>query len=121
MLRALGVLTALFQAGRRREATAPLIGAEEPEATIHPGAATIVMDALLEASATSQIIVTTHSPDLLDHPRVDADTILSVDMDDGQSRITRRRSIRSSSPRQSTWKKRPLVGHSESSRRTCVP
>jgi len=86
-LRALGVLTALFQAGRRREATAPLIGVEEPEATIHPGAATIVMDALLEASATSQIIVTTHSPDLLDHPRVDADTILSVDMDDGQSMI----------------------------------
>lgn len=86
-LRALGVLTALFQGGAAGDARAPLVGIEEPEATIHPGAAAVIMDALLEASGRSQVVVTTHSPDLLDHPRVAPETILSVDMAEGVSRI----------------------------------
>lgn len=38
-LRALGVLTALFQSGSDGAARVPFVGIEEPEAAVHPGAA----------------------------------------------------------------------------------
>ncbi|MCY4365913.1 MAG: AAA family ATPase [Chloroflexi bacterium] len=60
-VRLLGLLTALHQ---RR--TLPLIGVEEPELTVHPGALTALADELKEKSRSSQLIVTTHSPDLID-------------------------------------------------------
>ena len=66
-LRSLGVLTALFQFAESGCGPVPLIAIEEPESTVHPAAALIIMDAILEASKRGQIIVTTHSPDLLDH------------------------------------------------------
>ena len=40
-LRALGVLTALFQSPNGGERRVPLVGIEEPEAAVHPGAAGI--------------------------------------------------------------------------------
>jgi predicted ATPase len=43
-----------------------LIGIEEPELTIHPGAIPVIYDYLVQASRKSQVIVTTHSPELLD-------------------------------------------------------
>lgn len=61
-LRILGILTALYQ-----EPPRPLIAIEEPELTIHPGALGVLCDALKEASARSQVLITTHSPDLLYH------------------------------------------------------
>ena len=60
-IRLLGLLTALYQ---RR--TLPLIGIEEPELTVHPGALTALADILKESSRMCQLIVTTHSPDLID-------------------------------------------------------
>ena len=39
---------------------------EEPEATIHPGALESILEVLLAASETVQVIMTTHSPELLD-------------------------------------------------------
>jgi predicted ATPase len=59
-LRMLGILTALYQ-----EPPRPLLAIEEPELTIHPGALGVLCDALKEASARSQVLITTHSPDLI--------------------------------------------------------
>ena len=42
------------------------ISIEEPELTVHPGALAVLADVLNEASESSQIVVTTHSPDLID-------------------------------------------------------
>ena len=60
-LRALGVLAAVFQ----RPAPSVLV-IEEPEATMHPGALGAILDLVLHASRRMQVVVTTHSPDLLD-------------------------------------------------------
>ena len=84
-LRTLGVLVAVFQVGPR--AGIALVAIEEPEIAIHPGAATRLMDALLEASRTRQLLITTHSPDLLDHPEIDIDSVLVVEAHAGKSVI----------------------------------
>ena len=62
-LRALGVLVALFAV--TGETLSP-IGIEEPESALHPAAAGVLLDALRDASERRQVIVTSHSPDLLD-------------------------------------------------------
>jgi predicted ATPase len=60
-LRMLGVLTALYQTP-----SPALVGIEEPELTIHPGMLATLRDAIVEASEKrTQVIVTTHSPDLM--------------------------------------------------------
>jgi len=84
-LRALGVLAALFQSLNGTGTYAPLIGIEEPEVAIHPGAAAVLLDALLEASRRSQVVVTTHSPELLDHRSIEPENIVSVDIEDGET------------------------------------
>ena len=60
-LRVAGLITALLQ-----EPPLSVIGIEEPELTVHPGALSLIYDYLEEASHRSQIFVTTHSPILLD-------------------------------------------------------
>jgi len=77
-LRALGVLTALFQSTGNRKYAIPLVGIEEPETAVHPGAAGILRDGIRLASQSTQVIVTSHSPDLLDDKELTADNILSV-------------------------------------------
>jgi len=80
-LRALGVLTALFQCkDRPPQRPIPLVGIEEPEATLHPAAAGVLTDALREASHWTQVIVSSHSPDLLDSKDLDPDSLLIFDM-----------------------------------------
>jgi predicted ATPase len=61
-LRMAGMLTALLQ-----DPLPALLGLEEPELTIHPGALRVLVDFLRAAAQRSQLLVTTHSPDLLDH------------------------------------------------------
>lgn len=85
-LRALGVLVAVFQPPVERVGI-PLVGIEEPEVAIHPGAAIRLMDALLEASKTRQVLITTHSPDLLDHPDVELESVLVVEAQGGNTMI----------------------------------
>ncbi len=77
-LRALGVLTALFQATRENGKTVSLIGIEEPELAVHPFAAAVLRDALRVASASVQVIVTSHSPDILDDSDIQPESILGV-------------------------------------------
>lgn len=81
-LRAFGVLVALFNS-----LGSPLVGIEEPESALHPAAAEVLRDALHEASRTTQVLVTSHSPDLLDDPRVEADMLLAVTADGGTSAL----------------------------------
>lgn len=82
-LRAFGILLALFQ-GRGRNGDAPtLVGLEEPEASLHPAAAGILLGALREASTISQVVVTSHSPDLLDDSSLSDQSILAVANHDG--------------------------------------
>jgi predicted ATPase len=75
-LRALGVLTALFQ-GNRYFAPS-LIGIEEPETALHPAASAALREALARAATSAQVIVTSHSPDLLDDDSVLPEQLLAV-------------------------------------------
>ena len=60
-LRILGLLTALYQ-----EPRPTIIALEEPEQTVNPGILPIIADAIREVSKNIQVIITTHSPHLLD-------------------------------------------------------
>lgn len=79
-LRALGILTALAQATKDQ-----LLVIEEPEVSVHPGAARLLYEALKEASRTGSVLVTTHSADLLD--AASDEEILVCRYDEGVSRI----------------------------------
>ena len=84
-LRALGALVAAFQAagvsGRR------LVGIEEPEVALHPLALGILVDALQEASQSTQILVTSHSVEMLNNSGIADSSILAVRLEQGESRI----------------------------------
>jgi predicted ATPase len=84
-LRALGILTALFQGAGAEVPT--LVGIEEPESALHPAAAAVLRAALVSASARTQVIVTSHSPDLLDDPALPAEAIRAVVHEGGQTEI----------------------------------
>jgi predicted ATPase len=88
-LRALGILVALFQTANGSERRVPLIGIEEPEIALHPSAAGALLDGLRDASHHTQVIVTSHSPELLDDKSVDSDSILVVVSEEGATRIGR--------------------------------
>ena len=82
-LRAFGVLLSLFQ-GRGRNGLAPLlVGIEEPEIALHPAAAGVLLGGLREASNDMQVLVTSHSPDLLDDSAISDDAILAVETQNG--------------------------------------
>lgn len=84
-LRALGVLTALFQGNQ--DYAPSLIGIEEPETALHPAASAALREALTKASAKTQIVVTSHSPDLLDDRSIAPEHILAVVSERGDTRI----------------------------------
>ncbi len=86
-LRALGVLTALFQSANGNAPRIPFVGIEEPEAAVHPGAAGIIRDGLRIASNTTQVAVSSHSPDLLDDKEILDTSILAVINKNGETRI----------------------------------
>lgn len=85
-LRALGALVAVMQP-TGTEKSINLVGIEEPETALHPAAAGALMNALREASAHTQILLTTHSPDLLDQIDVDREGLLVVNAVDGTTSI----------------------------------
>lgn len=86
-LRALGVLTALFQSNVDFAPT--LIGIEEPETALHPAASAALREALERASTYTQVIVTSHSPDLLDDSSIRDDQILAVVSEAGETKLGR--------------------------------
>jgi len=82
-LRALGILLAVYQSR-----PASLIAIEEPESTIHPAATEILMDILIDGTERSQILLTTHSPDVLDNKKLSDDQIVAVESVQGVAQIT---------------------------------
>lgn len=84
-LRALGVLTALLQSNVDYSPT--LIGIEEPETALHPAASAALRDVLVQAARDTQVMITSHSPDLLDDRCIDADSILAVVSEGGETKI----------------------------------
>ena len=86
-LRALGILVALFQGDQDAQKRVPLVGIEEPEIALHPGAVAVLLDGLRDAAHRTQVIVTTHSPELLDDKHLDVNSILAVEAHDGDTVI----------------------------------
>jgi predicted ATPase len=85
-LRALGALVAVTQTAASSQIVR-LVGIEEPETALHPAAAGALMDALREATQHTQVLVTTHSADLVDQIDVDRDGLLIVSSADGNTQI----------------------------------
>jgi predicted ATPase len=81
-LRFAGIITAL-----RQQPPLALIGVEEPELTVHPGAIPLLVDHLKEASSSSQVVITTHSPELLD--RMETSCIRVVERREGATSVER--------------------------------
>ncbi|MCU0914172.1 MAG: AAA family ATPase [Planctomycetes bacterium] len=81
-LRALGLLMAVFQSPRPS-----VLVLEEPEATIHPGALGAVLDLIRHASRSMQVIVTTHSPEVLDAQWIEDQHLRIVVWQEGASHV----------------------------------
>lgn len=79
-LRVAGIISALLQ-----DPPVPVIGIEEPELTVHPGAIPLLYDYLEQATSKSQVIITTHSPEMLDH--VGVDDVRVVERRDGVTSV----------------------------------
>ena len=80
-LRALCVLTALLQERKNDKNNHPmLIGIEEPETGLHARAAGALLGAMIEAADMRQVIVTTHSAEMLDDKDIITEQILPVEM-----------------------------------------
>ncbi len=77
-LRVAGLVTALLQ-----KPPLSVIGIEEPELTVHPGALPMLYDYLKQAAETSQVLFTTHSPVILDVVDVERDRLIAVERIDG--------------------------------------
>ena len=86
-LRALGILVALFQGDHDAQKCVPLVGIEEPEIALHPAATGVLLDGLQDAANRTQVIITSHSPDLLDSKDLDIDSILAVEAHAGNTVI----------------------------------
>jgi predicted ATPase len=82
-LRALGILLAVYQ-----PRPASLIAIEEPESTIHPAAVEVLLDILLDGVERSQVLITTHSPDILDNKKLHEEQIVAVESTNGVAQIT---------------------------------
>ena len=88
-LRTLGVLVALYQGSMKGGSPVTLVGIEEPESSVHPGAATAILEAMDEASLTTQVLVTTQSSTMLDHEDLDMDILRAVAPNEGRTVIGR--------------------------------
>jgi predicted ATPase len=64
------------------------IGIEEPEAALHPAGMRALVAALDEATLRTQILLTTHSPDLLDAAQVKPENVRIVEYTGGSTSIT---------------------------------
>jgi predicted ATPase len=85
-LRALGILVALLQ-GQPEDPRPLLVGLEEPETGLHPAATDVLVDAFREAAEFRQVLLTSHSPDLLDNESISDSEIVAVVADNGKSRL----------------------------------
>jgi predicted ATPase len=81
-LRILGILLALRQFPRPS-----IVLLDEIEDSLHPLAHGVLLDAIDEASEEFPVVVSTHSPEILNHPAALAARIRVIQWSEGQSRI----------------------------------
>ncbi len=86
-LRVLATLVAAFQTDSFFGAPS-LVAVEEPETSLHPAAMHALVDALDEATGRTQILLTTHSAELLDNPTIRPENVRVVEMVNGETVIT---------------------------------
>jgi len=86
-LRTLGVLVALYQGSTSGGAPVTLVGIEEPETAVHPGAATAILEAMDEASLTTQVLATSHSVTMLDYEDLDLGILRAAAVENGRTVI----------------------------------
>jgi predicted ATPase len=80
-LRIFGILLALYQIPAPQ-----FLVIEEPEQTVHPGALGVLAEAFREASETTQIVITTHSPHLIDYFK--PEEVRVVTLEGGVTRVS---------------------------------
>ena len=80
--RILSLLLAAYQPRRPS-----LLIIEEPGATVYPAAAEIIVQALLDAARERQVLITTHSPDILDARELPDEQIRVVTLERGRTII----------------------------------
>ena len=81
-LRMLGILTAVFQPARPT-----VIVLEEPESTMHPGALGAIVDVIAFASRSMQVVVATHSPEILDADWIESDNLRLLTWENGATLV----------------------------------
>jgi hypothetical protein len=81
-LAAIGNLMALYQKNKPS-----VIVLEEPENNLHYGALAVLIEAIQDVAAESQIIVTTHSPELIDEKWMMPENIRVVEKVNGETRV----------------------------------
>ncbi len=81
-LHALGVSVALQQ-----DPLPSVLVIEEPENNLHPGSLNAIADLIEEASRKTQVIITTHSPDLLDAKWIEPENLRVVEWENDASRV----------------------------------
>lgn len=86
-LRALATLVAVFQ--ETYAGPPSLVAIEEPETSLHPAASAALVDALDEATGRTQVLITTHSTELLDNETIRPDNIRVVEMIDGETVVAK--------------------------------
>jgi predicted ATPase len=81
-LRAFGILLALYQNNRP-----DLLLIEEPETSLHPAATAAIVETLIQESERLQIIISTHSPEVLDFAQSSEDNFKIVTWNKGRTNI----------------------------------
>ena len=79
-LRVLGLLLAVYQPGPYS-----VVAVEEPEATVNPAVAEVVVEVLMDAAHEKQVLLTSHSPDILDYKELTDTQIRVVAMEHGRT------------------------------------
>jgi len=82
-LYALGLIIAAIQ-----DPAPAIIAIEEPELNIHPGALDAIADIINIAAERTQVIITTHSPDLIDAKWIQPENLRVVEWENGATHIS---------------------------------
>lgn len=82
-LSTLGLISIALQ-----EPAPSLVAIEEPELNIHPGALEVISDVINIAAQRTQVVVTTHSPDLLDAKWIRPENLRVVEWKEGATHIS---------------------------------
>jgi len=85
-LRAFAAMVAAFQIVPPHHFPS-LVAIEEPETALHPAVMRTLVAAFDEATLRTQILLTTHSPELLDAAEVKPENVRVVQMIDGRTEI----------------------------------